>query len=166
MGFSRQEYWSGLPFLSPGDLPDPGIKSRSPALQADSLLTELRSKCHCIKSLHWMLINWIFQSRWKNVPSEKEKKKEKKCSLKVTHLTDSQNISCIYHYSGFPGGAIGKESAYRCRRHKRVGLIFGSGKIPWRRKWQPTPVFLPGESHGQRSLLGYSTWGCKKSDVT
>ena len=36
MGFSRQEYWSGLPFLSPGDLPDPGIKSRSPALQADS----------------------------------------------------------------------------------------------------------------------------------
>ena len=41
MGFSRQEYWSGLPFPSPGDLPDPGIKPRSPALQADSLLTEL-----------------------------------------------------------------------------------------------------------------------------
>ena len=39
MGFSRQEYWSGLPFLSPGDLPDPGIKPRSPALQADSLPT-------------------------------------------------------------------------------------------------------------------------------
>ena len=34
-------------------------------------------------------------------------------------------------------------------------------KIPWRRKWQPTPVFLPGESHGQRSLVGYSPWGCK-----
>ena len=40
MGFSRQEYWSGLPFPSSGDLPDPGIKPRSPALQADSLLTE------------------------------------------------------------------------------------------------------------------------------
>ena len=40
MGFSRQEYWSGLPFPSPGDLPSPGIKPRSPALQADSLLTE------------------------------------------------------------------------------------------------------------------------------
>ena len=40
-GFSRQEYWSGLPFPSPGDLPDPGIKTGSPALQADSLLTEL-----------------------------------------------------------------------------------------------------------------------------
>ena len=42
MGFSRQEYWSGLPFLSPGDLPDAGIEPGSPALQADSLLTELK----------------------------------------------------------------------------------------------------------------------------
>ena len=44
MGFSRQEYWNGLPFPSPGDLPDPGIKPRSPALQADSLPTEIRGK--------------------------------------------------------------------------------------------------------------------------
>ena len=40
MGFSRQEYWSGLPFPSPGDLPDPGIKPRSPTLQADALTSE------------------------------------------------------------------------------------------------------------------------------
>jgi len=40
------------------------------------------------------------------------------------------------------------------------------GKIPWRRKWQPTPVFLPGESQGQRSLLGYSAWGHKELDTT
>ena len=40
------------------------------------------------------------------------------------------------------------------------------GKIPWRRKWQPTPVFLPGKSHGQRSLAGYSSWGHKESDMT
>ena len=39
------------------------------------------------------------------------------------------------------------------------------GKIPWRREWQPTPVFLPGESHGQRSLVGYSPWGRKESDM-
>jgi len=39
-------------------------------------------------------------------------------------------------------------------------------KIPWRRKWQPTPVFLPRESRGQRSLVGYSPWGCKESDTT
>ena len=38
--------------------------------------------------------------------------------------------------------------------------------IPWRGKWQPTPVFWPGEFHGQRSLAGYSPWGCKESDMT
>ena len=40
------------------------------------------------------------------------------------------------------------------------------GKIPWRRTWQPTPAFLPGEFHGQRSLAGYSPWGRKESDMT
>ena len=40
------------------------------------------------------------------------------------------------------------------------------GKIPWKRKWQSTPVFFPGKSHGQRSLAGYSLWGCKDSDTT
>ena len=39
-------------------------------------------------------------------------------------------------------------------------------KIPWRRKWQPTPIFLPGESHGQENLVGYSPWGHKESDMT
>ena len=38
-------------------------------------------------------------------------------------------------------------------------------KIPWKRAWQPSPVFLPGESHGQRSLAGFSPWGCKESDT-
>ena len=46
------------------------------------------------------------------------------------------------------------------------GSIPGSGRFPWRRKWLPTPVFLPGEFHGQRSLVGYSPWGCKESDTT
>ena len=41
-----------------------------------------------------------------------------------------------------------------------------SGKMPWRRAWQPTPVFLPGESHGKRSLAGYSSWVCKEVDMT
>ena len=40
------------------------------------------------------------------------------------------------------------------------------GKIPWRRKWLPTPVFWPGEFHGQRGLAGYSPWGHKESDMT
>ena len=44
-----------------------------------------------------------------------------------------------------------------------MGLIPGSGRFPWRKAWQPTPVFLPGESHGQRSLADYSPYGCKES---
>ena len=47
-----------------------------------------------------------------------------------------------------------------------VGSIPGSGRLLWRRKGQPTPVFLPGESHGQRSLAGYSPWGHKELDTT
>ena len=45
---------------------------------------------------------------------------------------------------GFPGGAGCKESTCQCRRHKRPGFDLWVGKIPWRRKWQPTPVFLAG----------------------
>ena len=44
---------------------------------------------------------------------------------------------------------------------RRPGFDPWVGKIPWRRAWQPTPVFLPGEFHGQRSLAGYSSWGCR-----
>ena len=57
-----------------------------------------------------------------------------------------------------PRWLSGKESLWQCRRH---GFNPWVRKIPWRRKWQPTPVFLPGESHGQRSLVGYSSWGCR-----
>ena len=53
---------------------------------------------------------------------------------------------------GFPGGASGDESGCPGRRHRRCGLDPWVGKIPWRRAWQPTPVFLPGASYGRRSL--------------
>ena len=62
-----------------------------------------------------------------------------------------------------PKGFLGKESACQGRRY---GLDPWVGKIPWRRKWQFTPVFLTGKSHGQRSLVGYSPWCCKESDMT
>ena len=68
--------------------------------------------------------------------------------------------------TGFPGGSAGREPARQCRRHKRCGFDAWVRKIPWRRKWQPTSVFLPGKSHGQRSLTGYSLWGRKESDMT
>ena len=83
MGFPRQKYWNGLPFPSPGDLPNPGIEPRSPALQANFLPPEPPVKPLC-----------------------------------------------------------------------------------WRRQWHPTPVLLPGKSHGRRSLEGCSSWGRKESDTT
>ena len=65
--------------------------------------------------------------------------------------------------AGFPGGSDGKVSA--CNAGD-LDLIPGSGRFPWRRKWQPTPVLLPGKFHGQRSLVGSSPWGHKESDTT
>ena len=59
-----------------------------------------------------------------------------------------------------------KESVCQCRRYKRHRFHSWTRKIAWRRKWQPTPVFLPGESRGQRSLAGYSPWGLKESETT
>ena len=56
-----------------------------------------------------------------------------------------------------------KKICLQCGRPKFDSWV---GKIPWRRKWQPTPVFLPGEFHGQRSLESYTPWGRKESDTT
>ena len=65
-----------------------------------------------------------------------------------------------------PGGTSGKEPSSPCRRRKRHGFDPWAGKIPWRRKWQPAPVFLPEKFHGRRSPAGYSPWGCKELDTT
>ena len=61
---------------------------------------------------------------------------------------------------------LGKEPSCQYRSCRRRGFNPWVGKIPWRRAWQPTPVFLLGESHGQRSLAGYSPEGCKELDRT
>ena len=66
---------------------------------------------------------------------------------------------------GLPSWLSGKESACQCRKCKRLEFDPWVRKIPQRRKWQPTPIFLPGESHGQRSLAGYSQWDRKVSDM-
>ena len=66
---------------------------------------------------------------------------------------------------GFPGGT-GVKNLSAVQRHKKGEFDPWFRKIPWRRKWQITPVFLPGESHGQRSLAGYSSWGHKELDTT
>ena len=75
-------------------------------------------------------------------------------------------IENIHMYWNFPCGANREELACQCRRPKRCEFNSWVKKIPWRRKGQPTPVFLPGELHGQRSLAGGSLWGRKDSDTT
>ena len=73
-----------------------------------------------------------------------------------------QLVATILCYA-FPSWPSGKESAYQCRRHRFDPWV---GKIPWRRKGQPTPVFLPGKFHRQRSLGDYSSCNSKESDTT
>ena len=65
-----------------------------------------------------------------------------------------------------PQWRVSQESACQWRRHKRCRFNPWARKTPWRRKWQPVPVILHGKSHGQRSLVGFSPWGCKESDAT
>ena len=66
-----------------------------------------------------------------------------------------KHIITIY-YAGCPGGTVVKNLAVNAREQQEKWVWFRVRKIPWRRNWQPTPVFLPGKSHGQRSLVGFS----------
>ena len=77
-------------------------------------------------------------------------------------------LEVTFHFStrlpkhNFPGGSDGKASCLQCGR---PGFDPWVGKILWRRKWQPTPVLLPGKSHGWKSMVGYSPWRCKEQDT-
>ena len=92
----------------------------------------------------------------------------KKKKQKMWGDTDSNGLSFFSLWLrrplGFPGGTSGKEYACQCRRHRRRKFDPWVGKIPWRRKSQPAPVFFPGKF--QRSLVGYSPWGHKELDTT
>ena len=75
--------------------------------------------------------------------------------------------SCFTHIKKWGWGGRGlKNLPANARDRGVVGSIPQVRRIPWRRKWQSTPVFLPGKSHGQRSLLDYSPCGCRESDRT
>ena len=76
------------------------------------------------------------------------------------YSTLEDNLAVFYEEKLFSGGSVGKESA--CWR---LGFDSWVRKIPWKGEWQPTPVFLPEEFHGQGSLAGYSPWGRKESNT-
>ena len=101
---------------------------------------------------------------WRSPWTEEPGRLQSMGSQRVGH-----NCAIIIHscyIMGFPGGTSGKEPACQCRRCKRHGFDPWVRKIPWRRVWLPTPIFLPREFHEQRSLTGYSPWGRKESDTT
>ena len=85
------------------------------------------------------------------------------CKDSFLHSPNNHSILCA---NGAPWWLSGKGSARQCRRCKGCGFDSWVGKIPWSRKGQPTPVFVPGEFHRQRSLAGYSPWGHRESHTT
>ena len=80
--------------------------------------------------------------------------------IAVCHI---EAIDLVIYFVDFPGGSDGKASAYSAGE---LDSIPGSGRSSGVGKWHPTPVLLPGKSHGQRSIVGYSPWGCKESHTT
>ena len=82
--------------------------------------------------------------------------------LFLFHRLRIYSFTSCYTIIGFPRCYSSKEPAYQCKRCERCGFDPWFRKIPWRMKWQPTPVFLPGKSFGQKSLAGYSPWGLKR----
>ena len=79
---------------------------------------------------------------------------------------NSGNLYLILLSRDFPGGASDKGPTCQCRKHEGCRFDPWVGKFPRRRAWKPTPVFLPGEPHGQRSLVGYDPEGCKELDMS
>ena len=67
---------------------------------------------------------------------------------------------------GLPSWLSSKESTCQWRKHKRCGFNAWVRRIPWSRKWQPVPVFMPGKFHGQSGLVDYSPWSHKEQDTT
>ena len=135
MGFTGQEYWGGLPFPSPGDLSNPGIKPGSPTLQADALTSEppyhkLNKPISAARLCDW----WFCVLE----PLEKGRKPSLRSIIACIGVTDSLK-----------------------QLHLKVTL-----SLFWGRKWEPTPVFLPGEFRRERSLVGCSPRGHRESNMT
>ena len=86
---------------------------------------------------------------------------------KTSELGRSVFITVVSVLSrGFAGATVERNPPDNAGDPRDIGQIPGSGTVPWRRKWQPTPVFLLGKFHGQRNLAGYSPWSHKESDRT
>jgi len=130
VGFSRHEYWSGLPCPPPWYLPYPGVEPLS-----------LTSPT---------LAGWFFNTsaNWKA-----------QTSIYIY-------LFWIVYIEIMTPCRIPRWLSGQCRSCRKHGLDPWVGRIPWRRKRQPTPVLLLEKFRGQRGLVGYSSWGCEKLDTT
>ena len=98
---------------------------------------------------------------WKDIHELTVEKKRLRTTVKKGILTKAYNS-----YIGLPRWLSGKEFASQCRSQRRHKFDPWVRKIPWRRTWKPTPAFLLGELHGQRTLTDYKPWLCKEPDTT
>ena len=136
-----------------------------PGLRLSSSPLLLGHMAHSRGCSHLQMINF------KSIMNTNFEKEDGRISLKCcigakTKSLWSSLFKIKYMSQRLPCWLSGKESACQCRSLRRLGFDPQFGKIPWKRKWQPTPVFLPGKSHGQRSLVGYSHGVAKELDVT
>ena len=193
VGFSRQEYWSGVSCSPPGGLPDPGIEPGSPTLQVDSLLSEPPGK-PMNTGVGWhAFFQGIFRIQGLNpglphcrqilYPLSHQGSPSGYTDLYVilwrrathTHLLSvSSLVLRMAPHSSTLAWKIpwmeepGRLQSMGLRRvgHDRVTSLSLFTFMHWRRKWQPTPVFLPGESQGRGSLMDCCLQGHTESDTT
>ena len=135
-----------------------------------------RSTLPNFKTIYKATIIQITWHYWRNRRKDqwtRIKKKhisKKPCQLIILKSAKEIQWSLLYaeytSKNGPPRRCSGKEPACQCGKQQRHRLDPWVGEIPWRKKWQPTPVLLPGKSHEQRSLVNHSPWGLKESDTT
>ena len=171
MGFSRQEYWSGLPYPPPGDLSfsDPrGNWTAMLYLGPDEcyLSVATTGPCQLPRLLLPQQGTVLSQRQVRSEPliesdvmGEKHNSAERRERLSLILFSPlpyspNQRPSMLSSTNGY---CILSTSLHTPWEY--VGLI-PCNHVTWRRQWQPTPVLLPGKSHGWRSLLGCSPWGC------
>ena len=151
MGFSRQDYWSGLSFPSPGDLPNPRIEPEFPALQADTLPSEPPGKppeANCQLIGKTLMLG----------KTEGKRRRGQQRKRWLDSITDSMDMILREFQE-----TVEDRGAWNARVHGAANNW--TWLRDWR-KWQPTTVLLPGKSQGQRSLVGYSPCGHRESDTT